>query len=111
MSAEAYPGSQVKLYIETRDGQLREITGFVSEFSVTVEDSSQITTDLRIIGYDPVTFSSADRIAARIQQFNSAGEWKCDYCGHINPKSARNCGGDEMHSLGCGAARSFIYGN
>lgn len=107
--AIAYP-SKMKVFFETPEGLVHEITGFVNSISFQYEGSGMVRTELEVLGYHPVAFSSQD-FYAKIEEAKDKGEWKCDYCGHINPMSARNCGGDDNSSVGCGAARSFIYGN
>jgi len=103
------PGDSVKVYVETSKGMITEITGYVKELSYSLSYDALAEVNISIIGNDPVIFSS-QAFATKIEEQRRSGEWKCAYCGHINPMSARNCGGEDKSSVGCGAVRSFIYG-
>lgn len=103
------PGDSVKVYMETSDGMITEITGYVKELSYSLSYDSLAQIDISVVGNNPAVFSS-QTFATKIEEHRKSGEWKCTYCGHVNPMSARNCGGEDKSSIGCGAVRSFIYG-
>ncbi len=105
----------VKIYMETPDGVVCEITGQVASFEVSTSIPSipvwemgevdpvylhgkpETETTLRIMG--DARWTTGMAINAR----RSEKEWKCDYCDSPNPRHATHC-------RKCGAARSFVYG-
>lgn len=40
-----------------------------------------------------------------MQQSNPATNWKCEYCGTVNPESATYCGEMHIHAAGCNHPR------
>ena len=90
-------GDRMKLFMETAEGDVAEITGMVTSMSVSLGYDSGLRTELTIVGVPEWT--SGVSITAR----RHAPEWKCDHCGRVNKMARTTC-------EGCGASRSFIYG-
>ena len=96
--------NQIKLYMETKDGHVLELTGNVVGMSTTYDWNDiggRTTVDLRLVGLEKWFTSSfmRDQVAAKTH----AVEWHCDYCGRANSREQQTC-------KSCGAVRSFIYG-
>lgn len=113
-------GEKFRVYLENEWGLLLEadaisasITMSAEAIDVTAwgeEDRSFISglqkTEINLIGIGPMVWTSPDEL---LRKKKSAVEWKCEWCGNINPREARHCGEKNKHAVGCGAARSFIY--
>lgn len=114
-------GQTVKVYIETMDGVLYDLTGDVihmdmsaqvpsfgfldSEIKEYLTGRESIEVNLTLRGRGKWTTSTDVQKAIKIQK--SKHEWICDYCRHVNTMEQRVCGDGESH--GCGASRSFVY--
>ena len=101
----------VKVFVETGDGVVREITGYVESFTFETDVHGYVRAYLEVIGVnDPIMYLTSFNLARKVEESHISGEWACTYCGHINPRSVRVCGAEEKTTAGCGASRSFIYG-
>jgi hypothetical protein len=116
-------GKNVKIFVESPSGQLVELTGIVSSFSISndmpayfydgekfLADNGAWSADIEIkCTYFP-QFTYVDEFLFSIEQKKWQKEWKCEYCGHVNRIDTRYCSEDGKHVVGCGARRSFVYG-
>lgn len=113
--ATARSAGKTKVYIETPDGMLKEITGYMVRAEIREEvdwdDVTSLSDTVPVYLKGPVeiemslefrgcqmTYSPMDLFAKRTAQ-----EWKCDYCGRPNQRRDETC-------KSCGAVRSFIWG-
>jgi hypothetical protein len=109
---------KVRVYMQIGD-KMFDISGDVRSFSVTqptidittYEDdipkyinSQFIEADIHMVGTG--AWSLVDNFIPKVKK--ETAEWKCDFCGHVNPMKARYCGHKDKHAVGCGARRSFL---
>ena len=114
--AEMMIGKKMRVYVQM-DDKLLDISGDVRSFSLdynlveTTARGDALPTfipgipDFQIRMSGLASWSLVDDFVAPAK---SKTEWKCDFCGHINPIKARYCGHKEKHAIGCGARRSFV---
>lgn len=55
-------------------------------------------------GVGELTWTEREEFSKKIERERVAQEWRCDFCGGINPREYPRCSG-------CGAFRSFLYEN
>lgn len=117
-----HAGEKVKVFFQTPDGSMMELTGLVDEIEVSYGrdflditsfgDSSMkylpcepISMTVKMQGSGPMfeTFgieSTKKYLQDKREKFTK--EWACDWCGRPNEKERTTC-------KGCGGVRSFIY--
>jgi hypothetical protein len=109
--------------IELPDGTAYTGKAIATEFSmhrpvidVTTVDSAvplfisggEATWDISLRGTGALTVITSDNLAETMERQQQDTEYKCPYCGKINPVSSRTCGEGEWD--GCGASRPAVYG-
>ena len=109
-------GKKVRVYMQV-DDKLMDISGDVRSFSLnynsidaTAFGDTKLThlpgvPDFEIHVSGMASWRLVDDFIAPVK---AKSEWKCDFCGHINPIKARYCGHADKHAIGCGARRSFV---
>lgn len=100
-------GQSLKIYIERPTGELIDISGMVTEFTIsggTPEYGGMtVEMDLHMVSMEePVVFSTS-AAAKLVDTAHTSEEWKCDWCGQVNKRKDTCC----QH---CGGRRSFLYG-
>jgi hypothetical protein len=110
-------GKPMTVTVETSNGYVIELQGVLVELSASSLPEFNWGDDMKlrmpmeyemtIRGIQTWVGIAHDK-AVRDITLRHASEWKCPYCGHINPVEARYCGHKDT-SVGCGAARPFIY--
>ena len=104
-------GEKFRIYLENGKGQLLELDALSASVTMTCNEPeprymvAQTKTEINLVGIGPIAWTNSSEFVRKKKQ---ALEWKCDWCGHINPINARYCGHKDKHSTGCGASRSFI---
>lgn len=116
-------GEKVRLYLESPDGRVYDITGTVEHVSISVDHvmafselggyhshvrQPEVTAELTIRG-DHMHMFSSDQMEDLVETQRDKQEWECSYCGHINPMSARYCGQTDDRVAGCNARRPFYF--
>lgn len=99
-------GERYRVYIETSGGMLAEIDTIAASITVSMPYSGLVETEVNLRSIGPMSWALADDF---IKQKTLGAEWKCEFCGGVNPRSAKYCGEKNKHAVGCGATRSFIY--
>jgi hypothetical protein len=113
----AFAGKNVRVYIQM-DDKMFDISGDVQSFTISQPpidvtsfggereyiSGGMVEMDVHMIGRG--AWSLVDDFAKEAKKI--AKEWKCDFCGHVNPIQARYCGHKDRRVKGCGARRSFI---
>jgi len=110
------PGEKCKIFIETLDGKVFEMTSIVTSMDITIQNDiidtrswgdehssyiaglSSIDVDLKLRGASAPIWTTGKAINLETHK----SEWKCDYCGSVHKREKTGC--DK-----CGAVRSFIY--
>lgn len=118
MASAIQAGGPVKVTLELPDGQVIEMSGLVVEMSVGYPYTGVFDFENRYHGpreyemtirgteaWSGLTVQKAQRDAT----LQHAHEWKCSYCGHVNPVKARYCGADDVRAVGCGGARPYVF--
>jgi len=100
-------GEPVRVYIETKDGAVREITGHVISVSISPSYSDMVEATFSVLS-DNISFLEPAQMSDVVNDARTAKEWRCPHCGNVNPRSARYCGAADS-SMGCRAARPFLY--
>jgi hypothetical protein len=111
---------KAKLTLETGDGQVIEM--FVASFELNISQDAVPVQEIgqrfptylqglqhtsgRFEAAGPVTFTMKSQF---LTEHFHAVEWKCLWCGHVNPRDARYCGASDKHAKGCGVARPIAY--
>jgi len=99
----AHVGEQIKVLMQTADGIVHDISGYVSEFSITQNIDGMTYVDTRIVGSGGYNRFLSDEWESEVSEKKSKKEWECDWCHSPNVWRDRHC-------TQCGGIRSFIYG-
>jgi hypothetical protein len=105
----------VRIYMQVGD-KMFDISGDVSSFSITQNAITVSEIGDAIPHVIPTYMDAEFHVVGQgawslVDDFKLpkiTSEWKCDFCGHINPVEARYCGHQDNHAVGCGARRSFL---
>lgn len=108
-------GRDARVYFETPDGVVFDMTGKV--VNMTIEQTNNLLSlthgeyvDVRdygakmtftVVGSGEWTNSLLK--AEEVRHKSTAAEWKCDFCASVNQRRDEKC-------KSCGASRSFLYG-
>jgi len=99
------PGDRMKVYLEYPDGTIQMVDAFAVslEHQMGWDNIESYTITLETTGPVSITASMEEVKVKKKKEI----EWECSYCGTVNPKESRHCGGTD--GRGCGASRPFIY--
>ena len=116
----AIGGEKVRVYLENEHGNMCELDAFVVTVTQKFDNidvssfgdaggsyiPGQASIEMTLVGTGiPEWQSGNDWRKTR----RTAKEWKCAFCGNVNPRSAEHCGQSGKHASGCNAPRPFVY--
>ena len=99
-NGEVFSGKAVAM--ETRQSMRSDLLMSYGETMEYVPREMEWEMMWRGIGSLASAFKPRPQFAQEVRTSRSAAEWKCDWCGSVNPKSRGKC-------KSCGGSRSFLY--
>ena len=84
-----------RVYIQSPDGETHEVTGHMTNMSLSQRYNGLTELELTITGDGVQHYLSGE-----IKERKATQEWCCDFCGRVNQRKDEYC-------KSCGAVRSF----